>query len=141
MLKPLSILLTRVVRSGHLTFIDSDGTPHLFGDGDGRPIVVRAHDRRLEWYLALDPEMAAGEGYMTGRLTMEKASIYDFIALMMANLAERPMPLAARALARIRRRVRPLVQLNSQLRARENVHHHYDIDPRIYDLFLDPDKQ
>src|SRR5690606_21779653 len=58
-----------------------------------------------------------------------------------ANLAERPMPLAARALARIRRRVRPLVQLNSQLRARENVHHHYDIDPRIYDLFLDPDKQ
>jgi cyclopropane-fatty-acyl-phospholipid synthase len=27
------------------------------------------------------------------------------------------------------------------MRARRNVHHHYDIDPRIYDLFLDADRQ
>ena len=25
--------------------------------------------------------------------------------------------------------------------ARRNIAHHYDIDPRIYDLFLDPDRQ
>lgn len=142
MLKPLAYLLARVVRAGDLTFIDSDGTAHRYGDGNGPPVTVRVHDRSLEWHLAFDPEMAAGEGYMQGRLTVEKGTIYDFIALMMENLGASPVPAVAQSLTtRIRRLLRPLVQLNSARRARENVHRHYDIDPRIYDLFLDPDKQ
>lgn len=141
MFKPLAYILARVVRSGDLTFIDASGRTHRFGNGEGRPVTVRVHDRRLEWHLAFDPEMAAGEGYMTGRLTVENGGIYDFIALMMANLAARPMPALPQSLARLRRVLRPLVQRNSANRARDNVHHHYDIDPRIYDLFLDPDKQ
>jgi cyclopropane-fatty-acyl-phospholipid synthase len=141
MFKPLSVLLSNVVCDGNLTFIDAAGTAHRFGDGSGPPITVRIADRRLEWHLALDPELAAGEGYMNGRLTLEQGSIYEFIALMMRNLTSRPFPAYAQKLARVRSWTRALAQLNSAGRAKRNVHHHYDIDPRIYDLFLDPDRQ
>src|SRR5262249_48871605 len=133
--------LSNVVRDGNLTFIDAAGAAHRFGNGSGPPVTVRIADRRLEWHLALDPELAAGEGYMNGRLTLEQGSIYEFIALMMRNLMSRPFPPYAQKLARVRTWTRSLAQLNSSGRARRNVHHHYDIDARIYDLFLDPDRQ
>ena len=141
MFKPLAHLLASIVRTGDLTLIDARGAPHRFGNGEGPPVAVRILERRLEWHLALDPEMAAGEGYMSGALRLEAGSIYDFIALMMANLAGHPPPASVQALSRVRRLLRPLAQFNPAQRARANVHHHYDIDPRIYDLFLDPDRQ
>jgi len=141
MFKPLKNLLATVVQSGDLTFVDTNGTAHRFGNGSGPPVSIRATDRRFEWHLALDPEMAAGEGYMQGRLKVEKGSIYDFIALMMGNLTGRAYPSALRKLGAVRRLLRPFAQFNPLDRSRRNVHHHYDIDPRIYDLFLDPDRQ
>ena len=141
MFKPLANLLSRIVHAGDLTMIDAAGGAHRFGDGDGPPVTVRILERRLEWHLALDPEMAAGEGYMSGALRVEAGGIYDFIALMMANLARRPPPASVQAVSRVRRLLRPVAQFNPARRARANVHHHYDIDPRIYDLFLDPDRQ
>lgn len=141
MLKPLSLLLSNVVRDGNLTFIDAQGAAHAFGNGEGAPVVVRLADRRLEWHLALDPEMAAGEGYMSGRLRLEKGNVYDFIALMMRNLADHPFPGYSQRLAFLRRILRRAAQYNPAGRSRNNVAHHYDIDPRIYDLFLDPDRQ
>ena len=141
MFKPLARLLARIVRTGDLTLIDAHGVPHRLGNGEGPPVTVRILERRLEWHLALDPEMAAGEGYMNGTLRVETGSIYDFIALMMANLAACPPPPSVQALSRVRRLLRPLAQFNPARRARANVLHHYDIDPRIYDLFLDPDRQ
>ncbi|WP_072390999.1 cyclopropane-fatty-acyl-phospholipid synthase family protein [Hyphomicrobium sp. CS1GBMeth3] len=141
MLKPLSILLSNVVRSGDLTVIDPKGTTHRFGDGSEPSVRIEIADRRLEWHLVLDPEMAAGEGYMKGRLRVTQGNIYDFIALTMRNMAQRPLPLYAQWLAKARNVLRPLLQYNPASRAKRNVRHHYDIDPRIYDLFLDPDRQ
>ncbi|MCC7253787.1 cyclopropane-fatty-acyl-phospholipid synthase family protein [Hyphomicrobium sp.] len=141
MLKLLSLVLSNVVREGDLTFIDAAGEAHRFGDGSGPPVTVKVADRRLEWHLALDPEMAAGEGYMSGRLRVTQGNIYDFIALMMRNLMDRPYPRFAQQLGAMRRLLRPVTQFNPIRRAQKNVHHHYDIDPRIYELFLDPDRQ
>jgi cyclopropane-fatty-acyl-phospholipid synthase len=141
MLRPLSFLLSSIVRDGDLTVVDPDGTPHRFGDGSGPPIRIEIADRRLEWHLVLDPEMAAGEGYMTGRLRVTQGNVYDFIALTMRNLTSRPFPAYAQVLATVRNWLRPLAQFNPTRRARRNVRHHYDIDPRIYELFLDPDRQ
>ncbi|MGE3230804.1 MAG: class I SAM-dependent methyltransferase [Hyphomicrobium sp.] len=141
MLKPLSLLFSSIIRDGNITFVDASGEAHRFGNGAGQPITVEIADRRLEWHLVLDPEMAAGEGYMSGRLRVTQGSVYDFVALMMRNMAERPLPRYAQRVARLRNRVRRLAQYNPARRAKRNVRHHYDIDPRIYDLFLDPDRQ
>jgi cyclopropane-fatty-acyl-phospholipid synthase len=60
---------------------------------------------------------------------------------MMRNMAEVPFPIWAQAFTAARHVARRLTQFNPRSRARRNVRHHYDIDPRIYDLFLDPDRQ
>jgi cyclopropane-fatty-acyl-phospholipid synthase len=141
MFLPLQKLLSRVVRSGDLTFVDCEGKSYCFGDHTGPSIQIRLADRRTERQLALDPEMAAGEAYMTGRLIVEKGALYDFIALMMRNLKSTPFPLWSQVVTGWRLLTRRLAQFNPIPRARRNVIRHYDIDPRIYDLFLDSDLQ
>jgi cyclopropane-fatty-acyl-phospholipid synthase len=141
MFKPLDVLLKRVVQIGDIVFVDSDRAPHRYGDGTGREVRVRLNDRRLERELVLDPELFAGEAYMQGRLAIEQGTLYDFLALMMRNMVAAPLPGWSQAPAMARRLTRRLAQLNLKQQARRHVAHHYDIDPRIYDLFLDPDRQ
>ncbi len=134
-------LLDRVVSSGDITFVDADGRPWRFGDGTGAPVRVRLADRHLERELALDPELAAGRAYMEGRLLIEEGSAGSFLDLMMRNVAATEFPAYSRTFAATRRLTRRLQQYNPLSSARRNVEHHYDIDPRIYDLFLDTDRQ
>ncbi len=141
MFRLLDILLHRIVRSGSLTFIDADGMPHRYGDGRGRPIVVQIADKRLEWHLVLDPQLALGEGYMQGRLKMVEGRIYDFLELLLTNIQRQPEPGWTRGLVVARYLIRRLLQYNPSGRARRNVAHHYDINGAIYDLFLDRDRQ
>ncbi len=141
MLWILKLLFTSVVRDGDLTLVGADGVPHRFGNGSGPPVTATINDRRLEWHLALDPELAFGEGFSSGRLSLKQGSVYDLVALLMRNAAAQPLPPYAQRFAAIRNWLRPLAQFNPARRARRNVTHHYDIDPRIYDLFLDPDRQ
>ena len=60
----LDVMLRRIVRRGDLTFIDASGLSHRYGDGAGPPVVVRVKERRVEWHLVLDPQLALGESYM-----------------------------------------------------------------------------
>ncbi len=137
----LKQLLRRVVKSGALTIIDPDGRRHEFGDGMGPRVSVRIHDRAAERRLVLDPELAAGEAYMHGRLTLDSGSIYDLAVLMMRNMAAHPLPRWTRLPEVWRRATRRVAQFNPRPRARSNVAHHYDVDPRVYRLFLDADQQ
>jgi cyclopropane-fatty-acyl-phospholipid synthase len=134
-------MLAEVITEGSLTVYDKDGTSHRYGDGTGVAIVARLHDQLIEWHLAADPEFAAGEGYRTGRLTLESGNVYDLVELATRNLKKRPFPRFSQRLTSARHLLRGLNQWNPMSRARRNVAHHYDIDPRIYDLFLDQDRQ
>lgn len=130
-----------VVRTGDLTVEDCTGHRFHFGDGNGPAVGIRLADRSLERQLALDPELAAGEGYMQGRLTITEGTVYDFITLMMENLSHAAFPSWATGLSRLRALAKRRLQLNRIETSHSNVRHHYDIDPRIYDLFLDNDRQ
>lgn len=141
MFKPLRILLGHLVRVGDLTAVDHRGTPYRFGDGSGDAVRIRFKDRRTEIAVALDPHLAAGEGYMHGRLVIEQGAAYDLIALVMRNMGTGPLPRWASMLDRARLLARRLNQYNPAPRARRNVAHHYDIDAEIYELFLDSDRQ
>ena len=141
MLILLDVMLRRIVRRGDLTFIDANGLPHRYGDGVGPPIVVRVKERRVEWHLLLDPQLALGESYMRGALGMERGRIYDLLELLLSNAEASPLPLWARGLDIARYLIRRAAQFNPAGRAQRNVAHHYDIDGSIYDLFLDSDRQ
>ncbi len=140
-MSPLWLLLRRVVTTGNLTFIDAKGVHRSFGDGNGPQIVVKLHDRRVEWALALDPGLAFGEAFMTARLSMEEASLYDLLETLIVNANCQRLPGSARALDWLRYATRLIRQYNPAGRAARNASHHYDTPPDIYALFLDPDWQ
>ena len=82
------------------------------------------------------PSLAAGEGYMDGRLTVENGTIYDFLALMSQNMEIGG--LTEQAIWEIGGRLfRRFQQFNPADRAKKNVAHHYDLSNDLYDLFLD----
>ena len=82
----LKSILRNMVRVGTLTVIDAKGTKYVFSGINGPEVTVRLNDHKIPWGLVLMPSLAAGEGYMDGRLTVENGTIYDFLALMSQNM-------------------------------------------------------
>jgi cyclopropane-fatty-acyl-phospholipid synthase len=141
MFRPLRAVFERVVNSGDLYVTDASGVEHRFGDRTGKPIKLRFADRQLERELVVNPQLHLGEGYMQGRLVMVEGTIYDFLEIMLRNAERHPLPGWISTIERLRRLTKYVQQFNPASRARRNVAHHYDIDGRIYDLFLDRDRQ
>ena len=142
----LDTMLKRAVKRGELTIIYADGTRRTFGRPDPafRPVVVRFPDKATPGRIARWPRIGAGEAYMDGRLIVEQGDILDLIRLMRnGNPFERGGKLQAPN--PVRRAVLGLVgridRLNWSRRSRRNVAHHYDLSGRLYDLFLDADRQ
>ncbi|MSO71595.1 MAG: class I SAM-dependent methyltransferase [Alphaproteobacteria bacterium] len=136
----LESFLERVIRQGSLTVIDAAGRRRCYGNGASPAAAKRLHDRRLAWQLALSPQLAAGEAYMDGRLTIEEGSLYDFIDLAASNLnaiGGDKLQGLNHALAPVRR----WLSANPMQRAQKNVAHHYDLTDELYALFLDSDQQ
>jgi len=137
----LRMVLNRLVRQGSLTVTVGNGKPMVFGDGTGEPIHVHLADNRSVTRLLLDPDMALGELYMDGRLVVQQGDIADLIALGMQNLRLHGESLPVRIKRGWRRLWRGVEQRNFASRSRRNVAHHYDLDGRLYSLFLDSDRQ
>ncbi len=137
----LKKFLERSIRSGNLEVIGADGDRHIFGDGTGSPIRLRVTSTQAERGLVLNPELKLGEAFTDGDLIVEEGSIYDFVALALQNVKTVHPTFPATALAGSRFLLRRLRQINTPLRSRRNVAHHYDLDGRMYSLFLDRDMQ
>jgi cyclopropane-fatty-acyl-phospholipid synthase len=135
----LRLLLKTFVRRGNFKLTTARGTTLTFGDGTGAPVAVRLTSRGAEWGLLLDPELKLGEAYMDGSFVVEQGSINDVLAICMGQPSE--LPHWARPQFLLRYLARRLAQFNPRQRARRNVAHHYDLDGRLYSLFLDADRQ
>jgi cyclopropane-fatty-acyl-phospholipid synthase len=135
----LQFLLRTFVRRGTFRVTTSRGTVLTFGDGTGRPVSVCFASRAAEWGILLDPELKFGEAYMDGTFVVEQGSIADVLALMLGQNTD--VPHWARLQGLVRYLARRLAQFNPRLRSRRNVAHHYDLDGRLYSLFLDADRQ
>ncbi|HUK07279.1 MAG TPA: cyclopropane-fatty-acyl-phospholipid synthase family protein [Stellaceae bacterium] len=137
----LSVMLRHLIRRGRLTVIDAGGKPHVFAGEPGPDITVRLHDRALAWKLFLNPRLYCGEAFMDGSLTVENASIYDFLNLCTENMASAPPHWMTPLYNGFGWTFRQFQQRNPVTRAHRNVAHHYDLSDTLYDLFLDADRQ
>jgi cyclopropane-fatty-acyl-phospholipid synthase len=133
--------LDHVVTRGALEVETASGQRFMVGDGAQDSLAVRFLDRAAQRRLLLNPELALGELYMEGGLVITRGTIYDILALIASNLSWQFPPGVARARERVRKAMRLLHQRNTERRAARNVAHHYDLDVRLYDLFLDADRQ
>jgi len=135
----LQVLLGTYLRRGDFTLTTSRGRTFRFGDGTGTPVAVRLTSPAAGWGLILDPELKFGEAYMDGTLVVEQGSIADVLAIALGQKSE--LPQWARPQWILRYLARRLAQFNPRKRSRRNVAHHYDLDGRLYSLFLDADRQ
>ncbi|MDB5632830.1 MAG: cyclopropane-fatty-acyl-phospholipid synthase [Tardiphaga sp.] len=135
----LRFFLGQYIRRGAITFTTAKGTCFTCGDGTGEPVAARFLTTAAERRLLLDPELALGEVFMDGLLVMERGTIADLLAVAL----DQPdmAPRWAKLQWWLRYLVRHVQQFNPRGRSRNNVAHHYDLDGRLYSLFLDADKQ
>jgi cyclopropane-fatty-acyl-phospholipid synthase len=136
----LRILLSQFVRRGTFKLTTARGTVLTFGDGSGEPVAVRFTTSAAEIAVLLDPELKVGECYMAGTLVIEEGTIADVLGLLMHQTPD-GVPDWARPQWLMRYFYRRLQQFNPRKRSRRNVAHHYDLDGRLYSLFLDADQQ
>jgi len=140
----LDAILRRLVSVGRLTVRWPNGQRTSYeGPPDSGPTAGMAiADARTVRRLVLNPTLAVGEAYMDGGLLPDGCGIYDLIEVLvlniMANAKGHPIARLRSALGVIRRRID---QYNPAYRARQNVAHHYDLNGRLYSLFLDRDRQ
>ncbi len=139
----LDRLLRRFVHIGPLTIVDARGRTYRYGEPAPGvvPVRLRFTDRALPFRMVRDLSMGAGEGYMDGSMMIEKGDPRALAELVTLNAARhtggdtgRIMHGATKALAFLR-------EANPAKRSRINVAHHYDLSDRLYDLFLDPERQ
>ncbi len=137
----LSGLLERMIRVGRLEVIDADGESHVFSGDPGPEVTVRLHDRALHHKLFFNPDLYLGEAYVDGTLTIEAGTLSALLEIAARNLRfarAHPLYFTHERLSRLSRRWQ---QHNSLGRSRAHAAHHYDQPDRLYDLFLDRDRQ
>ena len=135
----LRFVLGNFIRRGNLTFTTARGMTFTCGDGTGKPVSARFTTARAARRILLNPELALGEAWMDGTFVVENGSIADVLAIVMDQ--PEVMPGLAKPRWWLRYFMRHLKQFNPRARARKNVAHHYDLDGRLYSLFLDADRQ
>jgi len=138
----LQVILRSFIRRGTLRVTTARGTTFECGDHTGAAVAIRFTSSAAERAVLLDPEFAVGETYMDGTLRIERGTLAAFLALVMSQqLHTAKPPLFMRVQHVARYLWRRLAQFNPRSRARHNVAHHYDLDKRLYALFLDADRQ
>ena len=136
----LVLFLRRFIRHGSLKVTTAAGKTYAFGDGSGATVAVRFTTAAAERAVLFDPELKLGEAYMDGTFVVERGSIADVLAVLFRQPGI-DLPAALSPPKLVRYLLRRLHQFNSRFRARRNVAHHYDLDGRLYALFLDADQQ
>ena len=137
----LTGMLQRAIRKGTLSVHYPSGEQANFGNGENPVATVHFQDAEAVRSVYFDPALKFAEMYMDGRMTIDDGELERFIEIVKINGAKKfaTAPAVALSLWRVvdrfwRRRIAPE-------KAQRNVAHHYDLDDRLFKLFLDDDLQ
>jgi cyclopropane-fatty-acyl-phospholipid synthase len=141
----IDAFFARAVKRGQLVILHADGTSRSFGtpDPDLKPVTIRFAPGAAS-AIVRNPSLGAAECFMDGRLAIEQGDILDLLMLMTGNnrWEDATAVLEPRPLARLANAIKHRIGRHNMARqAKRNVAHHYDLSRRLYDLFLDADRQ
>src|SRR5690349_11583428 len=142
----LDKMLRQVVRKGELTVIDHDGKEYRYGAPDPvhGPVTVKLTDRKAAFDIATNPRVGTGEAYMDGRMVVTQGDVRELIHLFQYNAPfEKPSQLEPKGPMRkmLDYVAGRLDQVNWKARSARNAEHTYNLTRRLYELFLDADRQ
>jgi len=138
--KLMDLMLAGAIHRGVFHVIWPDGTRSDYGNGAGPEAGLHILTWPVLRKLVVNPGLALGEAYMDGGVLPVNGTIHDVLALLLENIQDRRVPVLVINDA-IGRLLRPFLQANNAIRSKRNVAHHYDLNGRLYALFLDRDRQ
>ena len=133
--------MRRFFHFGTITLVDAAGDRHLICDHGKPTVVLRLADNSVAKRMVFASSMAWCEAYMDGKLLLDEGSLSEFLELYgrSEKLIEQSW---LGELYRICYSLLAAVHhYNPMGRARRNVAHHYDLSAKLYDQFLDSDRQ
>ena len=106
-----------------------------------KPITIKLLDKKLGYKLLIDPDLYFGEAYTDGSLVIENGTLTEFLDITFRNIGRGDINIYGKILNKIRGTYRYLTNFNKIINSKKNVNHHYDISEKLYDLFLDSNRQ
>lgn len=141
----LDKLLGRVIATGTLVVKDHDGKTYRYGEADAAPLHIRLTHPKASAHIARHPQVGAGEAFMWGWLVVEPPHDIRDLVLFFSMNANARTDRAMNAQGPIREAAEQLLAtldaFNPRGRARRNAEHSYNLTRRLYELFLDEDRQ
>ncbi len=140
-------LLARTIIHGRLTLVEANGTRHSFGapHPDYPDVVMRFADAGVAGAIMRNPRLGFGEAWLDGRIIFDQGDIASFLTLFRKNASWEKGGEGLKPKAAWRRGFNAIVgridRINWERKSKRNVAHHYDLDDRLFDLFLDADRQ
>lgn len=106
--------------------------------GDGEPVArILVRDRGAFYQLLRNPALHFGDLYAADRLDIE-GDLVECLGAAYGGMADSG---TRSALKRLQNRLTPRPRANTLSGSRANIHHHYDLGNRFYELWLDREMQ
>ncbi|MDC3157944.1 cyclopropane-fatty-acyl-phospholipid synthase family protein, partial [Candidatus Pelagibacter sp.] len=122
--------------------VDSNSKKYVIGNPKKeKPIVIKLLDQKLMQKLLINPDLYFGEAYMDGSLVIKNGTLTEFLDLAFKNIGRGDINFYGSVIKKIKGTFRYLTNFNKIVKSKENVAHHYDISEKLYDLFLDENRQ
>jgi cyclopropane-fatty-acyl-phospholipid synthase len=122
--------------------VDSNSKKYVIGNPKKeKPIVIKLLDKKLMQKLLINPDLYFGEAYMDGSLVIQNGTLTEFLDLAFKNIGRGDINFYGSVIKKIKGTFRYLTNFNKIVKSKENVAHHYDISEKLYDLFLDENRQ
>ena len=134
--------LNKLIKKDGFMLIDADKNQYIIGKPEKKvPIKLKILDKNLHHKLLLHPDLYFGEAYTNGSVLIENGSLTEFLEIILKNVGIGEINFYSRALNQIKGFYRSLTNFNLIKKSKQNVAHHYDISEKLYDLFLDKNRQ
>ena len=134
--------LNKLIKKDGFMLIDADKNQYIIGKPEKKdPIKLKILDKNLHHKLLLHPDLYFGEAYTNGSVLIENGSLTEFLEIILKNVGRGEINFYSRALNQIKGFYRSLTNFNLIKKSKQNVAHHYDISEKLYDLFLDKNRQ
>ena len=138
----LTKFLKDLFKEDGFVLIDANFKEYIIGKPKKQnPIKIRLLDKSLHYKLLLLPDLYFGEAYTDGSLVIENGTLTEFLDLAMKNIGRSETNFYSKIIKKILGTLRYLTNFNLISKSKSNVAHHYDISEKLYDLFLDDNRQ
>ncbi len=141
-MKNLIRFLERLVKDDGFVLEDANKKYHIIGKPlKNPPIKLKLLDKSLHYKLLLLPDLYFGEAYANGSAVIENGTLTEFLEIAMKNIGRGPTSNYATVIKKLMGIYSYITNFNFVGKSKSNVAHHYDISEKLYDLFLDENRQ